>query len=127
MNSRLARILTLFVTLGTLALATEAASAAGVKVGTLSCNLAPTVGFIVGSRQRLTCRYTPDGPWPPEIYIGHLSTAGLDIGVEGGARMVWAVFASIESGCSAIERREPPTRAFAPSPTPTATSALAPI
>ena len=93
MNSRLARILTLFVTLGTLALATEAASAAGVKVGTLSCNLAPTVGFIVGSRQRLTCRYTPDGPWPPEIYIGHLSTAGLDIGVEGGARMVWAVFA----------------------------------
>jgi hypothetical protein len=57
--------------------------------------LAPTVGFIVGSRQRLSCRYTPDGPWPPEIYVGHLSTAGLDIGINGGGRMVWAVFAPV--------------------------------
>ena len=66
-----ASILTLIVTLAIPALASGNASAAGVKVGTLSCNLAPTVGFIVGSRQRLTCRYTPDGPWPPEIYFGH--------------------------------------------------------
>jgi hypothetical protein len=85
----------LILALGTLGSATEASSAGRAKVGTLTCNLAPTVGFIIGSRQRLSCRYTADGPWPPEIYIGHLSTAGLDIGFNGGGRMVWAVFAPI--------------------------------
>lgn len=92
-NSRAVRILAVIVALGTLGLATEASSQGRAKVGTLSCNLAPTVGFIVGSRQQLSCRYTPDGPWPPEIYVGHLSTAGLDIGVNGGGRMIWSVFA----------------------------------
>ena len=95
MNSNLARILALIVALGTLGLATEVSAQGRAKVGTLTCNLAPTIGFIVGSRQRLSCRYTPDGPWPPEIYVGHLSTAGLDIGVNGGGRMVWAVFAPV--------------------------------
>jgi len=80
------------VALGTFGLATAASSQGRVKVGTLACNLAPTVGFIVGSRQHLSCRYTPDGPWPHEIYVGTISTAGLDIGVSGGGRMVWAVF-----------------------------------
>ncbi len=71
-----------------------AAQPAGrAKVGTLNCRLAPTVGFIVGSRQRATCRYVPEGPRPPEIYVGHLSTVGLDIGVNGGGQMVWVVFA----------------------------------
>jgi hypothetical protein len=51
-------------------------------LGTLSCNLAPTVGFIVGTRQRLSCRYTPDGPWPPEIYVGHLSIASLSFNID---------------------------------------------
>jgi hypothetical protein len=69
------------------------AMAQRAKVGTLACNLAPRVGFIVGSNQRLSCTYTPDGPWPPEVYVGHISTVGLDIGFSGGGRMVWAVFA----------------------------------
>lgn len=65
------------------------------KVGELNCRLSPTVGFIVGSRQRVSCRYVPDGPWPTERYHGHLYTAGLDIGVNGGGRMMWAVFAPV--------------------------------
>jgi hypothetical protein len=66
------------------------------KVGTLRCNLAPTVGLVVMSRQRLSCTYTPDGPWPPETYVGHVTTVGLDVGVNGGGRMVWAVFAPVD-------------------------------
>jgi hypothetical protein len=93
MNTKLVRILAALVAFGTLGLATEASSQGRAKVGTLNCNLAPTIGFIVGSNQRMTCRYTPDGPWPPEVYVGNLSTVGLDIGVTGGGRMVWAVFA----------------------------------
>ena len=87
-NSKLARILAVVAALGTLGLATEASAQGRAKVGTLTCNLAPTVGFIVGSRQQLSCRYTPDGPFPPEIYVGNLATAGLDIGFKGGGRMI---------------------------------------
>ncbi len=94
MTIKLARILAI-AALAMLGAPTDASAQARAKVGALACNLAPTVGFIVGSRQRLSCRYTPDGPWPPEVYVGSLSTVGLDIGVTGGGRMVWAVFAPI--------------------------------
>ena len=32
-------------------------------------------------------------PAPPEVYVGSITTAGLDIGVKGGGRMIWGVFA----------------------------------
>jgi hypothetical protein len=65
------------------------------KVGELTCRLAPTIGFILGGRQRVSCSYIPDGPSPSETYYGHLSTAGIDIGVSGGGQMMWAVFAPV--------------------------------
>ena len=33
----------------------------GVKVGVLTCNLAPTIGLIIGSRRRMSCVFQPDG------------------------------------------------------------------
>jgi hypothetical protein len=35
----------------------------------------------------------PDGPFPREVYVGSITTVGLDIGVNGGGRLLWAVFA----------------------------------
>jgi hypothetical protein len=93
MDTKLIRFLAAVAALGTLCLATEAPAQGRAKVGALACNLAPTVGFVIGSQQRMTCRFNPDGPSAPEIYVGTLSTAGLDIGVKGGGRMIWAVFA----------------------------------
>lgn len=93
MSTKLVRTLAAIVALGMLGLTTEASAQARAKVGSLTCNLAPTVGFIIGSSQRLSCTYTPDGPFPPETYVGNLSTVGLDIGFKGGGRMLWAVFA----------------------------------
>jgi Protein of unknown function (DUF992) len=93
MNFRLGRLLVAVLALATVAAASEASAQGRAKVGALACNLAPSVGFIVGGSQRLSCRYTPDLGGPPEIYVGTLSTVGLDIGVNGGGRMVWAVFA----------------------------------
>jgi hypothetical protein len=90
---RLLRVMAVFFALGTLSLATDAWSQGRAKVGMLNCNMAPTVGFIIGSKQRVSCRYIPDGPWPPEFYYGTFSTLGLDIGFKGGGRLVWAVFA----------------------------------
>ena len=74
----------------------QTASADRAKIGTLRCNLGPTSASR-RERQRLSCSYTPDGPFPPEIYSGHFTTVGLDIGFNGGGRMVWAVFAPTSS------------------------------
>jgi hypothetical protein len=63
------------------------------KVGTLNCLLAPSIGFIVGSHQPMRCRYTPNGPFPPEFYEGVINTVGFDIGFTAGGEMAWAVIA----------------------------------
>jgi hypothetical protein len=73
----------------------QAAAQQRTKVGILRCNLAPTVGLLVIERQRLSCTYSPDGPWPTERYYGNITTVGLDVGVNGGGRMAWAVFAPV--------------------------------
>ena len=54
------------------------------KVGMLNCNVGPEVGFIVGGRAKLSCRYSPSSPSVP--------TVGLDIGATGGGKLAWAVF-----------------------------------
>jgi Protein of unknown function (DUF992) len=85
--------------LATLALMTAISSQAigqvpsGTKIGTLNCELAPSVGFLVGSHQPMRCRYTPEGPFPPEFYEGVINTIGLDIGFTTGGVMTWAVVA----------------------------------
>jgi Protein of unknown function (DUF992) len=77
------------------AIASQAAGQvpSGTKVGTLNCDLAPSIGFIIGSHQPMRCRYTPDGPFPPEFYDGVINTIGLDIGFTAGGGMAWAVVA----------------------------------
>jgi len=78
-----------------IAMATHSAAQvpSGTKVGTLNCQLAPSVGFIIGSHQPMRCRYTPDGPFPPEFYEGVINTIGFDLGFTAGGAMGWAVIA----------------------------------
>ena len=61
--------------------------------GTLTCQLAPSIGLILGSRQRMACRFVPNGPFPPETYVGVMGTVGLDIGITAGGVMAWGVLA----------------------------------
>jgi hypothetical protein len=68
------------------------AAPAGVKVGTLTCNVAGGAGFIFGSSKDLTCSYEPTKA-RVERYIGTVSKWGVDIGYTGKGRLVWAVFA----------------------------------
>ena len=65
----------------------------GTKVGTLTCNISPSIGFIIGSQQRMACRFIPDGPYPPERYLGVFGRIGLDIGITAGGVLAWGVFA----------------------------------
>jgi Protein of unknown function (DUF992) len=96
MTSKLGRMIAIVLAFGSIvAFVGQASAQQRAKVGTLQCNLTPTVGLIVTERQRLSCVYTPDGPWPPERYFGHIRTVGLDIGVNGGGRMAWAVLAPV--------------------------------
>jgi uncharacterized membrane protein len=56
--------------------------------------MAPSIGLIFGSRQRMACRFTPSGGFAPtEAYEGVMGTIGLDIGITAGGAMAWAVFA----------------------------------
>ena len=66
--------------------------APSTKVGILTCDIGPNVGFVVGGRQNLACQFVPNGPYPPENYLGEITTIGLDIGATGGGGMAWAVF-----------------------------------
>jgi hypothetical protein len=62
------------------------------KVGMLTCNMSPGIGFVVAGQQSLACTFMPDGPYPAENYLGDITTIGLDVGVTGGGVMAWAVF-----------------------------------
>ena len=68
------------------------AAPAGVKIGTLNCNVAGGMGFVFGSTKDLACSYEPTRA-PAEHYAGTISKWGVDIGYTGKGRLVWAVFA----------------------------------
>lgn len=63
----------------------------GIKVGTLTCNVASGWGFIFGSSKDLHCTFRPSGR--SEHYVGSVSKFGVDIGYTEGGVLVWAVFA----------------------------------
>jgi len=65
----------------------------GVRVGTLSCNVAAGWGFVFGSSRSLHCTFTPGPGGHPEHYSGNISKFGVDIGYTQGGVLVWAVFA----------------------------------
>ncbi len=65
----------------------------GTSVGTLTCKMAPSIGLIFGSRQRMACRFVPNGGAPPEAYVGVMNSIGLDVGITAGGVMAWGVFA----------------------------------
>lgn len=74
----------------TLCLAASASDAAPVQSGVLECNVAPGIGFIVGSSKSVSCIYhRPHGR--PEYYTGTISRIGLDIGATGPGQFAWGV------------------------------------
>jgi hypothetical protein len=68
------------------------ASAAGVKIGTLTCNVSSGWGFIFGSSKDLRCNFRPNNR-QGEHYEGTVDKFGVDIGYTGGGVLVWGVIA----------------------------------
>jgi hypothetical protein len=82
---------------------TPALAQGGVRVGTLSCNVAAGWGFVFGSSKALHCVFSHAGG-PPERYSGTISKFGVDIGYTQGGALIWGVFAptaNIASGALA--------------------------
>lgn len=68
------------------------AAPAGIKVGTLTCDVAAGAGFVFGSSKDLTCQYQPTRA-SVERYSGSISKWGVDIGYTGKGKLIWAVMA----------------------------------
>jgi hypothetical protein len=85
--------LTIAAVLGAATLAAPAQAAPhGVKVGTLTCNVASGWGFIFGSSKDLHCTFQQSGR-KFSHYTGSISKFGVDIGYTEGGVLVWAVVA----------------------------------
>lgn len=68
------------------------AAPGGVKVGTLTCNVASGWGFVFGSSKDVHCNYRPNKAHG-ERYVGSIDKFGVDIGYTEGGVMIWAVVA----------------------------------
>ena len=69
-----------------------APSNAGVKVGSLTCNVESGFGFLFGSSKSLKCTYAPNSG-SGEHYTGTFSKYGLDIGYADAGVLMWGVVA----------------------------------
>lgn len=65
---------------------------ADVKVGTLSCDVAPGVGFIIGSQKKVSCTFYGTNGSVSE-YVGTIGKLGVDVGFTSATRIMWAVVA----------------------------------
>jgi hypothetical protein len=73
------------------AIAAPAAAQSHVKVGLLTCATGPTIGLIIASTEKARCTFHPD-VGNDENYSGHIRKFGLEVGIEAGSLIVWAVF-----------------------------------
>lgn len=79
------------------------AAGSGVRVGTLSCNVAPGWGHVIASNRQMNCMYRPYHR-SAEHYTGTLSRYGVDLGHTRGGTLVWAVVAPTSNvGRTALE------------------------
>jgi len=86
---------------GLLAAATAPAAAQSrVQVGVLMCDVAPAVGFVLGSVREMTCNLQSRATEPFTVlgtYKGTIARFGLDLGVTSSGALGWAVFAPTTS------------------------------
>jgi len=86
---------TLVVTV--LAAAPAQSQSSRVRVGGLTCRVAPGIGLVVGSEKSMTCDYQSVDGWS-ERYTGRITRIGVDIGVTNAQTIAWAVWAPTRQG-----------------------------
>ncbi len=81
------------------------ADGAGVKIGTLVCDVSGGIGLILGSKKSVRCTYARASDGRREYYYGSISKFGLDIGVTKKQTMAWTVVAPGTMGSGALAGR----------------------
>lgn len=68
------------------------ANAAGVRVGTLTCDVEGGWGYVLGSQKDLVCALKTSNGMVSR-YTGDITKLGVDIGYTNAGTLVWAVVA----------------------------------
>ena len=78
------------------------AAGAGIKVGTLVCDVSGGIGLILGSKKSMRCTYSRASDGREEYYNGSIAKFGIDIGVTKAQTMGWVVVAPGEVGSGSL-------------------------
>jgi hypothetical protein len=78
---------------GSVAAAPRAEAADRVDVGVLVCHVKASIGWIITSKQEMTCTFSSSQGDLPQRYAGSITTVGVDLGVTGAGIMTWGVLA----------------------------------
>ena len=65
-----------------------------VKVGVLTCDVDPGIGYLIGSAKDLTCWFKPSNGGKTERYEGSIKKLGLDVGFTAKTKIAWLVFSA---------------------------------
>ncbi len=87
------KIATIAAAMSAAMLATAPAHAAGVKVGTLTCDVEAGWGYVLGSLKDLNCVFKSGTNGTVAKYTGDVTKLGVDIGYTNTGTMIWAVVA----------------------------------
>lgn len=93
MPNKLAMSATIAAALGAAMLAAAPANAAGVKVGTLTCDVEAGWGLVLGSQKDLSCVFKSATNGTVASYTGDITKLGIDIGYTNAGVMIWTVVA----------------------------------
>jgi hypothetical protein len=93
MSTRTRLALSLIAAFGMAAgLSSSAQAQGGVKVGSLTCHVSGSTGFVFGSSRDLDCAFSPSRG-RRERYVGNVSKFGVDVGYTPASVIVWGVIA----------------------------------
>jgi Protein of unknown function (DUF992) len=67
------------------------------QVGALNCTMGPSIGLVMGSRQKARCVFEPAATNAREVYTGRMELEGADLGIVTGGKFSWMVVAETKS------------------------------
>lgn len=66
-----------------------------VELGLLKCSLAPAIGYVIVSSRAVDCSFVDASGRMKGHYAGTVGRLGVDVGVNNGGALVWAVLAPV--------------------------------
>ncbi|MGF9565050.1 DUF992 domain-containing protein [Neorhizobium sp. BT27B] len=85
------RLFTIALSLSAIVIQPALAASEHFVAGSLECDLSPSKGAILGSRQDVDCVFHPSQSAPPVGYSGSIDNFGVDIGEVEKATLIWEV------------------------------------